>query len=328
VSASGLESLLSFLPAWAWSLIFGLVITAIVLRGFHSMQWLANITVPLFLILVGWSTVVELSRHSFSQLVAMAPPGPHLGFTTATTVVAGGFIVGAVITPDMTRFNRTTGDVVKQTVIGISLGEYVIGLAGVLLAHAVKSSDVTTVVMSSVGWVGVLVILLGTFKINDWNIYSSGLGVVNFIDVVFGKKVNRGLVTLILGVAGSALAAGGILNHFTTFLTILGVVFPPIAGIVVAEYFFVKTWRRELRQSEELPAAAPRWVPATLVTWAAASLVGYYVHAGIPSVNSVVLAFLLYLVAGKLGLVRGVGTAATELEPADPATRAAQAEGA
>ncbi|HEY1824195.1 MAG TPA: cytosine permease [Trebonia sp.] len=316
VSASGLESLLSFLPAWAWSLIFGLLITAIVLRGFHSMQWLANLTVPLFLILVGWSTVVELSRHSFSELVAMAPPGPHLGFAAATTVVAGGFIVGAVITPDMTRFNRSTADVVKQTVIGISLGEYVIGLAGVLLAHAVRSSDVTTVVMSSVGWVGVLVIVLGTFKINDWNIYSSGLGVVNFIDVVFGKKVNRGLVTLILGVAGSVLAAAGILNHFTTFLSILGVVFPPIAGIVICEYFLVKTWRRDLSGTAGLPATAPRWVPATLVIWAISSLVGYYLHAGIPSINSIVLAFLLYLVAGKLGLVRGAGTAITETERA------------
>jgi purine-cytosine permease-like protein len=30
-----------------------------------------------------------------------------------TTLVAGGFIVGAVITPDMTRFNRSAADVVK-----------------------------------------------------------------------------------------------------------------------------------------------------------------------------------------------------------------------
>ncbi|HEY0247621.1 MAG TPA: cytosine permease [Gryllotalpicola sp.] len=312
VSASGLEALLPFLPTWAWSLIFGLLVTAIVLRGFNSMQWLANITVPLFLILVGWSTIVELSRHSFAQLVAQAPPGPHLDFISGTTLVAGGFIVGAVVTPDMTRFNRSTADVVKQTVLGVSLGEYVIGLAGVLLAHAVKSSDVTTVIMSSVGWVGILVLVLGTLKINDWNIYSSGLGVVNFIDAVFGKKVNRGIVTLIMGVVGSVLAAAGILNLFTSFLTVLGVVFPPIAGIMIAEYFFVKNWRRELSEPGAIPATSPRWVPATLVIWAIASVIGYFVHFGIPSINSVVVAFVLYLVAGKLGLVRGIGTSTTE----------------
>lgn len=313
VSATGLESLLPIFPTWVWSLLFGLLVTAIVLRGFHSMQWLANVTVPVFLVLVGWATIVELSRHSFTQLVAQAPPGPHMGFVAGTTLVAGGFIVGSVITPDMTRFNRSAADVVKQTVLGITLGEYVIGLAGVLLAHAVKSADVTTVIMSSVGWVGVLVLVLGTLKINDWNIYSSGLGVVNFIDIVFGKKLNRGLVTLIMGVAGSVLAAAGILNLFTSFLTVLGVVFPPIAGIMIAEYFFVKTWRKDLTdEAEGIPPTAPRWVPTTLVVWAIASLIGYFVHFGLPSINSVVIAFVLYLVAGKLGLVRGVGTSATE----------------
>jgi cytosine permease len=53
-------------------------------------------------------------------------------------------------------------------------------------------------------------------------------------------------------------------------------------------------------------------VPATLVVWAIASVVGYFVHFGLPSINSVVVAFVLYLVAGKIGLVRGVGTSTTE----------------
>ena len=83
-------------------------------------------------------------------------------------------MVGAVITPDMTRFNRSAADVVKQTLVGVTLGEYVIGLSGVLLAHAVGSSDVIAIVTSSVGLVGTLVIVAGTLKINDWNLYSSG----------------------------------------------------------------------------------------------------------------------------------------------------------
>jgi cytosine permease len=312
VSASGLVEILPVLPAWAWSLVFGLLVTAIVLRGFNGMQWLANITVPLFVVLVGWAVWVELSKHSIADLVAKAPAGPHMGFVAGTTLVAGGFIVGAVITPDMTRFNRTAADVVKQTALGVTLGEYVIGLAGVLLAHAVGSSDITRLITSSVGWVGILVILLGTFKINDWNIYSSSLGVTNFIDAVFGRQVNRGLVTLIMGVVGSVLAAVGFLGAFTPFLSVLGVVFPPIAGIMIAEYFVVKTWRRELSDAENIPESSPMWVPATLVIWAIASLIGYFVAVGIPSINSVVIAFVLYVVAGKLGLVRGIGTSRTE----------------
>ncbi|MBK0296860.1 cytosine permease, partial [Bacillus sp. S34] len=100
-------------------------------------------------VLVGWAVIVELSQHSIAELAARAPAGPHLSFVAGTTLVAGGFIVGAVIAPDMTRFNRTVGDVVKQTALGVTLGEYVIGLAGVLLAHAVGSSDITRVITSS-----------------------------------------------------------------------------------------------------------------------------------------------------------------------------------
>ena len=61
----------------------------------------------------------------------------------------------------MTRFNRTAGDVVKQTVVGITLGEYVIGLVGVLLAHAVDTADIVAIVTSTVGFVGMLIVIIG-----------------------------------------------------------------------------------------------------------------------------------------------------------------------
>ncbi|PRX50410.1 cytosine permease [Prauserella shujinwangii] len=319
VSAQGLVALVGGLPEWAWALVFGLIVTAIVLRGFHSMAWTAYVTVPAFLILVGWSITSELARHDLGGLVSSAPAGPQLSLLQGTTLVAGGFIVGAVITPDMTRFNRSVGDVVKQTLVGITVGEYVIGLSGVLLAHAVRTADITTIVTSSVGWVGILVIIAGTVKINDWNLYSSGLGVVNFVGTVFGKHVHRGVATAVIGVVGSVLAAVGILDRFTDFLILLGVAFPPIAGIMVAEYFVVRRWRDALdsaRAAGTVPESAPNWVPATIAIWLAAALVGRFVEWGLPSVNSLVVAFALYVVAGKLGLVRGVGTRRTsDAEP-------------
>lgn len=311
VSAEGLHELMGFLPTWGWSLIFGLAVTAVVLWGFGSMQKVAYVTVPAFLILVGWSIIRTLSHHDVTKLAASAPPGPHLTLLQGTTLVAGGFIVGAIITPDMTRFNRSAADVVKQTVLGVTLGEYVIGLAGVLLAHAVGTADIITIVTSSVGWVGTLVIILGTLKINDWNLYSSGLGIVNFIGSVFGKRPNRAMVTLLVGVVGSVLAAAGILDRFTEFLIILGVAFPPIGGLMIAEYFIVKRFSPALTTSRAegtVPSTAPTWVPLTLVIWVGASLIGQYVHWGLPSINSLVVAFVAYVVLGKLGLIHGVGT--------------------
>ncbi|RLP84138.1 cytosine permease [Mycetocola lacteus] len=316
ISADSLNALLpGVMPSWAWSLIFGLIVTAIVAFGFLGMQWLANITVPLFLILVAWSVTSELSRHNFADLLTGPAPGPSLSLIAGAGIVAGGVIVGAIITPDMTRFNRSGSDVVKQTVVGVSLGEFVIGLAGVLVAHGARSGDIVAIITSSVGLIGLIIVVSGTLKVNDWNLYSSTLGVITFVHTLFGVRLNRLWTTVIFGVVGSILAAAGILGKFTDFLVLLGVVFPPIAGIMVAEYFVVKAFRGLLDQRGEdetaLPETAPRWVPATLIIWAVSALVGHFVTWGIPAVTSLLLSIVLYVIVGKLGLVRGVGVAHT-----------------
>lgn len=65
-----------------------------------------------------------------------------------------------------------------------------------------------------------------------------------------------------------------------------------------------------------MPEDAPVWVPATIVVWVASALIGKFVEWGLPSINSLVVAFVLYVIAGKLGLVRGIGRSRTA--DADP----------
>jgi cytosine permease len=308
IAGKGLATLVGGLSVWGWSLVFGLVVTLIVTYGFRWMAWTAYLTVPAFLLLAGWSVVTELSRHHLGDLLTDAPPGPRLSLLAATTLVAGQFMVGAVISPDMTRFNRSAGDVLKQTAVGITLGEWVIGSVGVLLAHAVHSNDVVAIVTSSTGWLGTLVIVTAALKINDWNLYVSSLGLTNFLHAVFGRRPHRGLVTISIGVVGSLLGAAGILSHYTGFLQLLGVVFPPIPGIMAAEYFVVRRWRAELTSARPgLPPRAPVWVPATLGVWLAAALLGKFVAVGLPSINALLAAFLLYVLAGRAGLLYPVG---------------------
>jgi cytosine permease len=303
VFAEGLRSLLGGLPIWAWSVVTGAAVTVIVVYGFLSMSWTAYITVPAFLILAGYSIAVALSRFSLASLIGSAPPGPAMSLAAGATAVAGGFIVGAVITPDMTRFNRSAADVIKQTVLGITFGEYSIGLIGVLLAHAVKSADVIQIVTSTSGALGVLILVVATLKINDWNLYSGSLGIVNLLDSTFDVRINRALVTIVVGVLGTVLSAAGILQHFVGFLTVLGVAIPPIAGVMVVDYFVLKRHRPELEASRRLgvaPERAESWNPVTIVSWAIASYIGYAVHWGIPALNALLAAAILYYAIMKV----------------------------
>ncbi|KAB2339454.1 purine-cytosine permease family protein [Actinomadura rudentiformis] len=334
VFAQGLHSLAGGPPLWVWSIIAGLGVTVLVLKGFRAMGWTAFVTVPAFLGLAGWAMHVEISKHSLGDLVSSPPFGEPMSIATGATIVAGSYIVGAVTTPDMTRFNRNTGDVVKQTLVGISLGEYVLGLAGVLLAYAVKTSDVIAIITASSGVAGVIILISATTKINNWNLYSAALGLINAVESLIGVRLNRVAVTVGIGVLGSLAAAAGILDRFTDFLTLLGVLTPPIAGIMVAEYFIARRWRPALDASRELgrlPETEPGWVPASLVLWAAAATIGWFSEHhqwwGIPALNSLLIAGVGYVLAARLGLVRGTRELPVE-QPDHPAAALEAAHGA
>lgn len=313
-------------PSWLWCIAAGLAITVLVIFGFRYMAIFAKIVTPLFFAMVAWSVIDALSDHSIGDLISSPPPGQAIPLSVAATAIAGGYMTGAIVAPEMTRYNKKGSHVFLQTASSMILSEYIVGLTGVLLGHMVKSDQVSQIVLSTSGVFGVLVVLMSTAKINDWNLYGSSLGVVNFFQVVFKKRLHRGAVTIALGVAGTALSAVGIMTHFTEFLSVLGVAIPPIGGIVVAEYWVVRKMRKPLDETREagtLPATSPTWVPMSLVIWAAAFCVGKFYDGGIPALNSLAAAFVLYAVLGLLGWIRTYGT--TTLAD-DEDTRPAAAE--
>ncbi|WP_328316005.1 cytosine permease [Streptomyces sp. NBC_00388] len=305
-------------PSWMWCVIAGLAVTALVIFGFKYMAVFAKIVTPLFFALVAWSVISTLTKHSFMDLVHSPAPAHHISLAVAATAIAGGFMTGAIVAPEMTRFNRKGSHVFLQSASSMILSEYIVGMTGVLLGHLVKSNQVSDIVLSTSGAVGVIVVLMSTAKVNDWNLYGSSLGVVNFFQVVFGKRLHRGAVTIVLGLAGTLLSAVGIMTHFTDFLSLLGVAIPPIGGIIVAEYWIVRRMRKpldETREAQILPATSPTWVPMSLVIWIAAFCVGKFYDGGIPALNSLITAFVLYAALGLLGWIKPYGTSTLEASP-------------
>jgi cytosine permease len=302
-----------------------------VIFGFRYMAVLAKVVTPLFFAMVAWSVVSTLKDHSIGDLINSPPPGQTIPLAVAATAIAGGYMTGAIVAPEMTRYNRKGSHVFIQSASSMILSEYIVGMTGVLLGHLVKSNEVSHIVLSTSGAFGVAVVLMSTAKINDWNLYGSSLGVVNFFQVVFGKRLHRGAVTVALGLAGTLLSAVGIMTHFTEFLSVLGVAIPPIGGIIVAEYWVVRRMRKPLDETREagtLPTSSPTWVPLSIVIWIAAFCVGKYVTVGIPALNSLATAFVLYSVLGLLGLVRPYGTSTLDDEDTVPAAPEATPVGA
>jgi cytosine permease len=277
----------------------GLGVTVLVIFGFRLLSATASIAVPAFLLAVGVGIFQLLSKHSIVDLMGSAPAGKPLTMGVAATMVAGGFIIGAVITPDFSRFAKSGKDVLWMTMIGTIVGELGINMIAVLMALAAKTSDVASIMMQTSGWLGAVVVVASTIKINNLNLYSSSLGFTTIFDTVFNVKLNRGIVTLVIGVIGTVLSVMGILDKFVGFLVLLGVLIPPVAGIMVIDYFVLKTHRNVLDKSRlkgELPPDTEKLSPITLLAWAAGFAAGYFVKAGIPSINSLLVSAVIYYV--------------------------------
>jgi cytosine permease len=304
VFAEGLTVATGVLNPQIWAIFSGIGITLIVIFGFKAMGWTANIALPLFVVGAIYAFVKLVQGNDLSVVMTEAAPGAALSIGAAITMVSGSYIMGAVITPDMTRFLRNGKEVFIVVAISTFVGELVFCSFGSIMAHVAESADITTVMYAISGVLGLLLVITSTIKANDVNLYVASLGIANFFETLTGKKFHRGTTTLILGIIGTALSVLGSLTFFANFLTILGTAIPPLAGIMVVDYFFLKRSRKELdasRGTNELPKTVESWNPISIIVWIASAVIGFTVtNFGIPSINSLVASGVLYFVLMKL----------------------------
>ncbi len=289
-----------------WSIITGIGITLLVVFGIKAIANFATIFVPLFVAVVLIAAAIMLQDHTITELLNSPYPGPALTLGAATTMVTGGFIAGAICTPDYARFLRNGTEVFWMTLIGTFLGELGMNLLAVLLAHAMGTENIVDIMMGTSGILGVLIVVASTVKLNDMNLYSSGLGLGTMINALFNKKVNRNTLIWILGIVGTFLSVIGIVNYFTDFLILLGVAIPPVAGIMVVDYFFLQRGRQALAESKEkgeLPTLVEKWNPIAIICWITGFGIGEITSIlaiGIPGLNSLIGAGLLYFIVMKV----------------------------
>ena len=208
------------------------VVTTLI--GFKAIDRLALVAVPfLFVALIGL-VYVALRDTSFAVLDAH-PSGP-MASGQGITAVVGGFIVGAVIMPDYCRFvrNRAHGLLAAFVHFGVAYPLILLMLAVVAIESGQKDF-IRILAAMGFGIVGLLVIVFATWTTNVGNLYSNAL----VLQTVVTRWSQRPLV-LALGVLGTILAMLGVTQYFIEFLLVLGIGIPPIIGIYVADYFFVR----------------------------------------------------------------------------------------
>ncbi|CNE45973.1 cytosine permease [Yersinia nurmii] len=283
---------------FAWSAaLSGTFLTILVAFGFKALRITARIAVPLFILLVFFISYNVLSGQSLSEIIKLVPGGEPLSISTGITIVVGGAIVASLITPDLTRYSKNKQHVFGITIFTIIAGEFIVNGLAILIARSLSSADVVTIMSQTAGGIGLLVVVFSTLRVNDINLYSSSLGVVNAVEGITGKKLKYTATTVVIGLLGTLLSVLGILDRFVDFLTVLGVVFPPIIGVMLVDYYILRTHRKVLddsRKAGKLPDETPVIGWTAILASIAGSLVGLFTEWGVPTINSLVAASVFY----------------------------------
>jgi cytosine permease len=188
-------------------------------------------------------------------------------FGVAASIIAGSFMVGAVIGPDITRYAKNAKHAVGASIIGFFVGFSLMVYAGSILAQATGQWDVVQI-MIGLGWglIAMVVLVLAQWTTNDNNLYSAAL---NF-SVIF-RRSPKWQLTIVAGILGIILGLWGIYGHFVSWLMILSVTIPPIGGVYVADYFI---FHKDFYHFKNLDKV-PKFRPLMFLAWIAGSLVGF-----------------------------------------------------
>lgn len=166
----------------------------------------------------------------------MRGEGATLTLGTGISLVVSSFVVGAVIAPDVSRYAKSPKHVVGGAVLAFAVVTPTVMAVGSLMALQTGTSDIVDILLR-LGWgvIALLLLMLAQWTSNDNNLYSAALGFV----VVF-RRWKKWQLTGIAGAIGIVLALLGIYDNFTTFLTVLGIFIPPMAGVIAIDYYVTR----------------------------------------------------------------------------------------
>lgn len=280
--------------AWAMiTIIAGLLFAIPSIIGYASMKWTDYIAVPAGLLLIGSGIFYALTTTGW-ETIANWSPEPTMTFLMGVSLVIGANVSQWVIASDYTRYAKPR---VKDNIF-IPLGIIAVGFplfyVGAIMSVGVGSADIVEV-MLGLGfpiW-GFFILWFATWTSQLVNNYSMGLALSNLMNVNSGK--GRAILTFIGTILAIIVALAGVLDYFMDFLYMTALIYPAIAGVMFADFFFVrkKNW-----------ADHQGWNWMATIAIVVATAVGYYTQYvnefGLPAVQSLISAVVVYIIAMKI----------------------------
>lgn len=279
---------------WALvTIVAGLTFAIPSVLGYNSMKWTDYFAVPAGLLLIIGAIYFSMKNIGWDTIINWSPE-PTMGILAGIGLIIGANVSQWVIASDYTRYAKPT---IKDNAI-IPMGIILVGLplflVGAIMSVGVGDADIVNV-MLSLGfpiW-GFFILWFATWTSQLVNNYSMGLALSNMLNVNSNK--GRALLTLAGTIIAIGVALAGILDYFMDFLYLTALVYPAIAGVMMADFFLVRK-----QQWKDIDG----WNWMATISIVAGTALGYItqyvVSFGLPAVQSLFASVIVYYVLMKI----------------------------
>jgi NCS1 family nucleobase:cation symporter-1 len=287
-----------------WTLLFGALATALAVAGPLAFVRRFLRSWGLWLLLAGaaWLTWSMLARHDLAALFARAGSG-DLSFGEGIDLVAAMPLSWLPLIADYTRFGRHPGSMFRGSALGYLIGT--VWFYGLGAAYALASGGGDTLLLSALastgGGMALLLVLIDETDNAFADIYSAAVstctvlpGRSDRLSLVYGALCT--LIALLVPQAG-----------YENFLLLIGSVFSPLFGVLLADHFLVR--RRQL-EVDSLTRPHGRywftggWHLKGLLAWAIGIAAYQGINTVLPTLGATIPSLALAAVC-YLGLVAG-----------------------
>ena len=285
----------------AMTTVAGLLYIGITFIGVRGLHLIGLVSVPLFVILGGWVAIDAASTSGWNAILNY--PGNN-GAATMTmgiglTVVIALFIDAGTVTADFNRWARDGRSSVIATFSAFPFANLLAMLVGGLMTAALAVPNANPfgadnmfgyMNAKQIGWLGTLAFLflycnLGSVCAHC--LYNSATGWSRIL------HTRMRVMAVVLGLIGIVVAAGNVWAFFIQWLSLLGVVVPPIGAIVLVDQYL---YRKNAEINED-------WRPTAFIAWAIGSAVALIVEFYAPHFSTAISAMLAggiaYAVIGR-----------------------------
>lgn len=259
--------------------------------GYKGLAVLSYIIVPLITIVSICGIVVAVNQVGGFSAMAALPTAEPMGLGAGIVLAIGSFAGGASAQADITRYAKDAKAAWGGTIFGYMIANVFVIMAGFITCKATGDGSLPAAMLSlGLGFPALIVLVGAQWTTNDNNLYTSTLGIVN----VF-PKMKKKHVTVVVGVVASICGAMGITDYFVSWLNILGLFIPPMAGILAADYYLVKGAHYDFGPGTKYAS----WNVLALVAWVVGALVGKLLTWGVSTINAMAVTAVVYLVLMK-----------------------------